>query len=489
MSKISVLFSGVVLFFCFNSYAQNIKAEYYYNLPASTLDEALSSGRLNTAPDKTTFPGYFEHNSITLVSNTLLRFSGWISIKTAASYQYEISGAKHSRLKIATNSSGQNLLSPIPEASNTPHRNFTLNSGQKGTASMDVALYYIEVLAFQDNGLLQFSMRRKRLPDGFYEGTLSSASFVPEPANQPPAPTPTPDPLAQTYNVALSWDKNPEPDLSLYKIHYGSSTRNYSSTLNAGLGTSLSQTRTSHVLALPMGTYYFAVTACDFSGNCSGYSNEAFKTLPTLSSPVSVVAEEIQFTSIPTALAQPKMPDRLSRKSENPVELQYRRNAFAVMLEDFEPKSLRETGWQKAEKRTVVWEQDDPVRVTSETLLDVFAPNTIFYPLPNRKLTQEEILNAQIGKVFWNKTVYLPTSESRFDFVAGEYAISASTILWYHRIKVQNNGTREFTPEMIILLSPEKKIIGVRQNSNWIWQEVTPEWEVILTQNGVAFSK
>ena len=70
-------------------------------------------------------------------------------------------------------------------------------------------------------------------------------------------------------NVTLAWDSNPEPNLAGYKIHYGSQSRSYTSSIDVGKQTSYTLT------GLADGqTYYFAATAYDTAGNQSNYSAE-----------------------------------------------------------------------------------------------------------------------------------------------------------------------------------------------------------------------
>jgi hypothetical protein len=69
-------------------------------------------------------------------------------------------------------------------------------------------------------------------------------------------------------------DGTPLTDLAGYKIYYGTSSGNYTEVIDAGNVT------TYTVGSLPPGTYYFAVTAYNGSGNESDYSNEASKTIP-----------------------------------------------------------------------------------------------------------------------------------------------------------------------------------------------------------------
>ncbi len=69
--------------------------------------------------------------------------------------------------------------------------------------------------------------------------------------------------------VTLGWDANPEPDIAGYKVHYGTSSRNYSTHIDVGKATTYTVTNLQSV------AYYFAVTAYNTSGQESGYSAEA----------------------------------------------------------------------------------------------------------------------------------------------------------------------------------------------------------------------
>ena len=79
-----------------------------------------------------------------------------------------------------------------------------------------------------------------------------------------------------TGNIKITWDTNTESDLAGYKVHIGekSVANGDSSTYKVVVD------KTNTVIgfewkSLELGkTYYMAVTAYDFSGNESGYSNE-----------------------------------------------------------------------------------------------------------------------------------------------------------------------------------------------------------------------
>lgn len=85
---------------------------------------------------------------------------------------------------------------------------------------------------------------------------------------------------SEAGSVTLQWDANTEPELQGYIIHYGSSSGNYSTSIDVG------NVITYTINNLVDGTYYFAATAYDGTIlSPSTYSNEVTKTLTSL--PVS----------------------------------------------------------------------------------------------------------------------------------------------------------------------------------------------------------
>ena len=80
---------------------------------------------------------------------------------------------------------------------------------------------------------------------------------------------------ATAGSLALAWDPVNDPRVAGYKVHYGTSSGNYTAQMDAGNVT------TSTVPNLVDGaTYYFAVTAYDGSLVQSGFSNEVAGTVP-----------------------------------------------------------------------------------------------------------------------------------------------------------------------------------------------------------------
>jgi len=74
-------------------------------------------------------------------------------------------------------------------------------------------------------------------------------------------------------SVSLAWDRNPEADVVGYRIYYGLSSLQYTSSMNVGNLT------TGVVPGLSNGVpYFFAVTALDATGLESDYSSEVSVT-------------------------------------------------------------------------------------------------------------------------------------------------------------------------------------------------------------------
>ena len=85
---------------------------------------------------------------------------------------------------------------------------------------------------------------------------------------------------ATPVNIAgLAWDAVSDPNLSGYRVYYGTASGTYLQSLGQGLDVGNVPTYT--VTGLNSGTrYYFAVTAFGTAGNESGFSNEVFKDIP-----------------------------------------------------------------------------------------------------------------------------------------------------------------------------------------------------------------
>jgi len=75
--------------------------------------------------------------------------------------------------------------------------------------------------------------------------------------------------------ISLEWDANGEPDLDGYRVYYGTSSGNYTASVDVGVNTHCV------ISNLEQGvTYYFAATAYDSEGNESGFSEEIVYAVP-----------------------------------------------------------------------------------------------------------------------------------------------------------------------------------------------------------------
>jgi len=82
-------------------------------------------------------------------------------------------------------------------------------------------------------------------------------------------------PAQAATSVTLAWDPSGASGIAGYRLHYGSSSHNYSQTRDLG-----SATTTTVSNLLPGQTYYFAVTDYNTAGVESIYSNEVSFTAP-----------------------------------------------------------------------------------------------------------------------------------------------------------------------------------------------------------------
>ncbi len=80
---------------------------------------------------------------------------------------------------------------------------------------------------------------------------------------------------ALAAQISIEWDANAEPDLSGYRVYYGTSSGQYTASVDVG-----NNTRCVISSLAPGVTYYFAATAYDTEGNESGFSDEIVYAVP-----------------------------------------------------------------------------------------------------------------------------------------------------------------------------------------------------------------
>ena len=103
---------------------------------------------------------------------------------------------------------------------------------------------------------------------------------------------------SQAASVTLSWDPNTTVSGPSYKVYYGPASGVYTNAVWIGNNTSYTVDGLNS-----NGTYYFAVTTFNSSGQESGYSTEAVytfsngqPTLVSMSTPTVVQPGQVQFT-------------------------------------------------------------------------------------------------------------------------------------------------------------------------------------------------
>ena len=86
-------------------------------------------------------------------------------------------------------------------------------------------------------------------------------------------------PPPPSNSAGLTWDSVTDPNLSGYRLYFGTAPGTYLQSV--GQGTSVGNATTYTITGLASGSrYYFAVTAFDTLGIESDYSNEVFKDIP-----------------------------------------------------------------------------------------------------------------------------------------------------------------------------------------------------------------
>ena len=180
----------------------------------------------------------------------------------------------------ARSTSATASITPAPLSTKPPVATAVPGMGPATTVSPRVAAGRgLQSLSNQMPGLTQLvaptvsvsSQPPSPAPSPIVPQSLPSSS--PPPASPPPPPSPPPG----TGSATLSWTLNNEPDLAGYKIYVGTAAGLYNypgSPFVVGL------TGSYTIAGLPVGeTYFFAISAFDYSGGESGLSSEVSKSI------------------------------------------------------------------------------------------------------------------------------------------------------------------------------------------------------------------
>ncbi len=121
-----------------------------------------------------------------------------------------------------------------------------------------------------------------------YDSSGIESDYSTEISTTVPETTPPPS----SGQAEFSWLPNTEPNLAGYRIHYGTASRAYTTTVDVGLPQPVDGRIHATVTGLiPGETYFFAATAYDASGGESDYSTEVSYTVPPASATPPVAAD------------------------------------------------------------------------------------------------------------------------------------------------------------------------------------------------------
>jgi hypothetical protein len=144
--------------------------------------------------------------------------------------------------------------------------------------------------------------------------------------------------VANAATLTIAWNRNPEPDIAGYVVHWGTQSGVYTSSSNVGNVT------TQQVTGLADGTvYYFVVKAYNTAGLMSGYSSEV-SGQSGYSSEVSGQSGYSSEVSGQTSGGEP--PVDYTNTSAAPA---------GVIGADFNGDSQPDLIWQNASWQAVVW--------------------------------------------------------------------------------------------------------------------------------------
>lgn len=163
---------------------------------------------------------------------------------------------------------------PSPDVNVTNYRVYWGYQSRTYTGSFDVGNVTATTVGWLLPGTRYFFAVTATTPEGLESDYSNEVGYT--------VPLPPPEPPLLEVQVGtspseaqLAWTPCPDPALSHYRVYWGTQSRNYTGSFNAGNVT------TATIGALtPGSTYYFAVVAMTADGRSSAFSNEKSYTVP-----------------------------------------------------------------------------------------------------------------------------------------------------------------------------------------------------------------
>jgi hypothetical protein len=233
-------------------------------------------------------------------------------------------------------------------------------------------------------------------------------------------------------SLKASWNANTEPDLAGYKIYYGESSGNYSTSINVGKVTLYT------INQLKEGVdYYFVITAYDTAGNESDYSAEVSGKIPVVDSTPPAVTSitprdqntlEIKFSE---AVSQASALNKANYVIDNGITISnaaFQQNSTSIVILS---TALHETG--KTYKITIQ-------KIADRAAVPNVMPQAVSfnYLIPSVDTTPPAVasfraVNQQTLEIVFNEAVSVASAQN-----AANYAIS-------NNVTVQNAQLQQDT--------------------------------------------
>lgn len=178
--------------------------------------------------------------------------------------------------KITPASAGGSTIVPIATTSSSMASLGNAAQPASSHSSLAAATQSTAVASTEQRSVkLSPSMARLAQMSPSFAALLQPSTPIVTPPSTPPPSTPLPP--SSTGSATLSWSANGESDLSGYKVYWGTSSGNYTS---SGSPAAIGKVTSYTVTGLQRNTtYFFAISAYDNAGNESPLSAEASKSI------------------------------------------------------------------------------------------------------------------------------------------------------------------------------------------------------------------